>query len=231
MAVARYVNWPDSLAALGYPFPWNREFFITALLRRAARIETVWGPAYNIPNAGKSTPKAQHIADVLDNLWQARNTLRPKADEGLAAYHARLAQKYCVGSFYAGQIIADLKFVEPLKSATDWWTFAPSGPGSRRGLNRFLGRQVNANWAEWSWRREFRILHESIAPELGRIGIGNLAGHNLQNCLCEFDKYMRVKSGEGKPKRRYVPRGSRSGPQPPLSQASIFDFLEPQPAE
>src|SRR5262249_18734911 len=28
MAVARFINWPDSLAAVGYPVPWNRDHFI-----------------------------------------------------------------------------------------------------------------------------------------------------------------------------------------------------------
>src|SRR5262249_11706029 len=144
MAVARYVNWPDTLAELGYPLPWDREHFIAVLEERARRGHTTWGSAYNIPNAGRSVSKAVHIADVLDGLWQARNTLRPKLGDSLCRYIQRYAGQYCVGPFYAGQIIADVKFVEPLKSAGDWWTFAPPGPGSMRGLNRVLGRKPDA---------------------------------------------------------------------------------------
>src|SRR5262249_54347008 len=48
MAVARLVNWPDTLAALGYPVPWGREHFIATLQARAERGEKVWGDAYNI---------------------------------------------------------------------------------------------------------------------------------------------------------------------------------------
>jgi hypothetical protein len=43
-----------------------------------------------------------------------------------------------MGSFQSGQVLANLKYGQ-LKSAADWWTFAASGPGSRRGLNRVLG--------------------------------------------------------------------------------------------
>src|SRR5262245_5824366 len=43
MAVARLVNWPDSLAAIGYPVPWHRENFIAVLQARMAAGETVWG--------------------------------------------------------------------------------------------------------------------------------------------------------------------------------------------
>jgi hypothetical protein len=34
---------------------------------------------------------------------------------------------------------------------------------------------------------------------------GRLCGQDLQNCLCEMDKFERVRLGEGKPKRRFVP--------------------------
>jgi hypothetical protein len=49
-------------------------------------------------------------------------------------------------------------------------------------------------------------LHEAIAPDLERIGVGRLCAQDLQNCLCELDKYERVRLGEGKPKRRFVPK-------------------------
>jgi 5-hmdU DNA kinase, helical domain len=103
----------------------------------------------------------------------------------------------------AAQIVANMKYVEPLRSANDWMTFAASGPGSRPGLNRVLGRPVKANWTEDRWRATFRTLQDAITPELERIGITRLHGQDLQNCLCEFDKYERCRLGEGKPKRRY----------------------------
>jgi hypothetical protein len=43
-------------------------------------------------------------------------------------------------------------------------------------------------------------------PELTRIGLGDLHAADLQNCLCEFDKMERARLGEGKLKRRFVPR-------------------------
>ena len=41
---------------------------------------------------------------------------------------------------------------------------------------------------------------------LGRIGLGDLHAADLQNCLCEMDEFVRARLGEGKPKRRFVPR-------------------------
>ena len=42
----------------------------------------------------------------------------------------------------ADQIIADLKYVDPLKPAPDWRSFAANGAGGRADLNRVLGQAV-----------------------------------------------------------------------------------------
>jgi hypothetical protein len=202
MAVARLVNWPDTLAELGYPVPWDRSHFIKVITDREARGEKRWGPAYNISNNGSTAPKHEHIAGVLGGLWQARTALRPQRGETLAAYHARLLKRDGLGSFMAAQIIADMKYVEPLRSADDWWEFAASGPGSRRGLARVLGRNTKYPWTETEWRREHRRLHKDITPELEKVDI-HLHAQDLQNCECEWDKFERARLGEGKPKRCY----------------------------
>jgi hypothetical protein len=106
-----------------------------------------------------------------------------------------------IGSFISAQIIADLKYVDPLKQAHDWWTFAASGPGSMRGLNRLLSRQVNATWTEGKWRQELQGLAARIAPDLERIGIGRLHNQDLQNALCEFARYEKLRLREGTARR------------------------------
>jgi hypothetical protein len=212
MAAARFTNWPDTMAELGFPVPCKREHFIATLQDRAARGEKVFNEAYNITNGGQSVPKAQHVANVLDKLWTARNTLRPRPDERLAEWHGRLVQRDGLGSFMAAQIVADMKYVEPLRRANDWMTFAASGPGSKRGLNRVLGRPLQTSWDEHGWRVKLRELHEDIKPKLEGVGLGDLHAQDLQNCLCEFDKYLRAKLGEGHPKTRFTPHASPSFP-------------------
>jgi alpha-glutamyl/putrescinyl thymine pyrophosphorylase clade 1 len=210
MVVARFVNWPDTLAELGYPVPWNAEHFLTVLNARKARREVCFGSAYNISNGGRTTPKAEHLVQrVFTPLWQplTRRRLRPHADYSLHEFYGRLKTMSGFESFMAAQIVADMKYVPPLNNARDWMTFAAPGPGSKRGLNRVLGRPVDAPWRDDDmWRATFRQLREQIKPELERIGLGDLHAQDLQNCSCEFDKFERVRLGEGKPKRRFVPR-------------------------
>ena len=83
-------------------------------------------------------------------------------------------------------------------------SFVVGGPGSKRGLNRLLGRPAETEWpSEASWVAAFRLFEAAIRPELHRIGLGDLHAQDPQNCLCEVDKYLRAKLGEGRPKRRF----------------------------
>ena len=107
---------------------------MAALSMRQRVGEQVFGAAYNITNGGKTTPKIEHVANaILNPLWAGRLFLRPKPGEKLAAFHGRLMTRPYLGSFYAAQIVADVKQVQ-LKDAADWWTFVASGPGSRPAL-------------------------------------------------------------------------------------------------
>lgn len=205
LCVARFVNLPDTLDELGYPVPWNPGHFLAVMADRKRRGKTVYGPAYTI-FAGKGyTDKPTFQAERLFGpLWEARAYLRPKPGDTLARYFARLSDYPGMGGgFMPAQIIADLKYVEPLRSAPDWMTFAVSGPGSKRGLNRVLGRPADTPWAETEWRTEFDRLWAAVTPDLQRMGLADLHAQDRQNCLCEADKYLRVKSSEGRMKRHY----------------------------
>jgi hypothetical protein len=103
----------------------------------------------------------------------------------------------------AGQVVADLTYTPLLRGAYDLLTWAPQGPGSRRGFNRLLGRPLKAKIPEAEWSERLQGWREQVAEatELG----DSLNLMDLQNCLCETDKYLRVKNGEGRPRSRYKP--------------------------
>jgi len=144
------------------------------------------------------------VRDVLGPLWRDREQLRPQASETLRAYSDRLRERYRIGPFLAGQVIADLKGVGPLFDAPDWSEFAVPGPGSLRGLNRVCRREVKASWwSEAVWHATLLQLGTEIAPQLEASGIARLDAQNLQNVLCEFDKYERAREKGGNASRKY----------------------------
>jgi hypothetical protein len=108
------------------------------------------------------------------------------------------------GPFMSYQVVVDLRWTHYLRNAPDINTWAALGPGSRRGLNRLAGRDLDFNLTQAQGLEEMRQIWEEQdqyrAPWVPRIDLSD-----IQNCLCETDKYLRVKLGEGKPRAQYVP--------------------------
>jgi len=212
MVVARLLNWPDTLYDIGFPInsrgQWRADLFCEVIHgRQEARLKTYSG-AYIVSTNGYRMDKAIYLAQhVLTPLWGARKDLRPKKGDTLASYHAKLTKYDGLGSFMAAQVVADLKYVEPLLSAEDWLTWAASGPGSRRGLNRVFGLSVENPWKEVDWLYNLCRLHNEVVHLICRAGMPQLHAQDLQNCLCEFDKYERVRLGEGRPRSLYPGKG------------------------
>jgi len=199
MVVARLVNKPSTLAALGYPVPWNAKKFVR-VIHKVMSTGSAFSPAYIVSTNGCAQDKAEYLAEhVLTPLWVYRKQLTPIEGDTLATFHARLMKCNGLGSFMAAQVVADMKYVPPLLYATDWDSWAASGPGSKRGLNRVCGRPVNAQWKESAWHNTLTELRVDLLVECGI----KLHAQDVQNCLCEFDKYERVRLGKGRPKQRY----------------------------
>lgn len=201
--VFRFVNWHETAEELGFPVPWNKRRFTSKLQKRKDRGKKIYSGAYMISTHGVRQEKHIYLANSLSMIWRKRKELRYKEGERLEDFHERLMNCFDVGSFVAAQVVADIKYTDRCKDAPDWWTFAASGPGSRRGLNRVTRHPVNDPWKEYEWKPTLTALLAEITPMIKEAGMPRLHAQDLQNCLCEFDKYERVRLGEGRPKSRY----------------------------
>jgi alpha-glutamyl/putrescinyl thymine pyrophosphorylase clade 1 len=217
VCIARLVNDTDTLARFDWSPPVTESLIeqFATIMRDGGRFSA----AYVIPALQrlKGVPKADQIAEhVLPQLWAQREFLRPRADDTCRAFHQRLSRMpMCGGTgFIAGQIVRDLEFVEPLRSAADRDTWVTPGPGSFKGLNYICGRPRDAEWTDDEWLATFYQLREAVMPKLAEIGLGDLPATDLQNCLCELSKYLGAKFDGVKFKRpHYVPYAERKPPR------------------
>ena len=116
-----------------------------------------------------------------------------------------------IGDFMANQVVTDLRYVPGFsKRWTDWGTFVLAGPGTRRGLNRYMGAEGGLP----SGRKFPKMggdcapllleIRETLRPKLSKeVNEHFRDPNNLSNCFCEFDKYERVFHGEAARLRTY----------------------------
>lgn len=201
--VFRLTNWHETAEELGYPVPWNSAKFLYILNARKVTGLKVYSGAYTISTNGVAMEKHLYLAEQLTKIWNNRKHLRYRSGETLQAFFERLKACNAMGSFMAAQVVADMKFAGAALEAPDWWTFAAPGPGSKRGLNRVMERPTEQPWPKATWHSALAELHAAINPLCIRAKLPELSAQNLQNCLCEFDKYERVLHNEGRPRSTY----------------------------
>lgn len=211
MCLARLVNLPTMLSVLGYPQRWDASRFVRLMEQRRAEGYKTFTGAYmvNAVGATKGQSKASYLAaQVLPPLWSARKELGKTLQQAntLAALFNQLNTFHGFGAgFMAAQVIADVKQTPVGLRKADWLTFAHSGPGSRRGLNYLCGYPVLDRWKEEEeWHGVLMQLRSVTLPKLPT-ELRGLDAQNLQNCLCEFSKYCRVKFDNGRTKKYFVP--------------------------
>lgn len=132
------------------------------------------------------------------------------------------------GPFMAYEVVTDMRHTRYLRGAPDIMTWANAGPGALRGLNRLEGKPLNAprtakqateamhsllceanrqtavsEHANFNPAAEKGVLDPSLFYWSGRHQA--LEMRDIEHSLCEVDKYLRVKLGEGKPRASYKP--------------------------
>lgn len=206
MAVARFFNEPATLGVIGWPVPFDpvsNSRMAKKLTRWDQEGNKVFNAAYIISTNGLSVKKTAYVWSNLGDLWRQRERLRPKKGDTLNSYHMLLGQMQGFGSFMTGQVIADLKYHRPLLNASDWHTFAASGPGSRRGLNYVLGRERKSNWNEDDFRMALLQLRDQLLPRFKSNQMPEPHAQDVQNLLCEYSKYHRAVFEDKRPKQNY----------------------------
>lgn len=205
MGVARLFNHPESLGAIGYPDPWDSMKVQRVLDARASLGKKVFSPAYIISPCGSSKPKIERVIDDYLNPFYvgAKNCI---VDCSLQETWSRIRQFDGFGPFIAYEVVSDLRWTPRLKNSPDIYTWANPGPGAFRGLNRLMGVHHdsgrNRDHAIDLMRRILSIAAHELREEDPMFN--KLEMRDIEHSLCETDKYLRVKLGQGRPKELFL---------------------------
>lgn len=225
LLVCRIFNEPACLAeVLPDPRRWTCAGVLAAVEARRARGDKAMRGAYlMVPHGvnGKGQKPEAYYLRVVDNLMMSQDfqvfELKDVAERLMSLGH--------IGDFVSNQVCTDLRYVpgynlkditDPTRTWFDWSEFVLGGPGTRRGLNRYLGATSTE-----AGNRKFPKLTGPCQPHLLQIreDIQHrlpldiqeyfMDPNNLSNSFCEFDKYCRaeeqVQAGKAFTLRHYKP--------------------------
>lgn len=174
---ARMFNKADTLHALLHggwaAVKWNRD----------EEGKKIFHTAYVVSTCGRSMDKVDYVREVVGGV----------RDMGKSNYltcesmFKKLLHVNGLGTFLAGQVVADLKNDRYLQYAEDWFTWSAIGPGSRKGLTYIFGKFPDSKYQDLM----LRLYHE-MPPNIRGM---HIHAQDLQNCLCEFSKYMAILEG------------------------------------
>lgn len=186
---------------------------------RLANKQRVFTGAYVITNGGISAPKYEVVVDhYLKPLWEAV----PKLIEILGregswrdvAMEMRKLHGFGGSGFMTKEILLDTTYTNfwsnelnhpkdgKFSFPSDWWEWTPIGPGARRGAARVEGDHSAKPLSEYAASDVITILYEEQKLFLSS-DMEELCPHDIQFQLCEFDKYERVRLGQGRPRSKY----------------------------
>jgi len=138
--------------------------------------------------------------NFLDNVENATHSLKN-------LWEILLPYPY-MGPFMAYEVVTDWRHTYIGEDATDIMTWANPGPGAKRGLNRIHGRPVDKHLKNDINISEMQVLLE-LSQEWLHPQVPTLEMRDIEHTLCEFDKYERVRKGEGRPRSIYKRRNKQ----------------------
>jgi hypothetical protein len=214
IASYRLYNFIDTQKEIGYITKYDPFHTMDIMYARQARGERVFTGAHMITGTLGGSKIQQVFGLCMHTLWNNRRVLEPQPGDTLEIAYNRLNKHSPgYGPFISYEVISDLRWTRYLQHASDILTWANPGPGCKRGINRLLGNKVRrttaADRAKYpkgdneyiKYMRYLLFRSKDLLPKW----VPAMEMRDIEHSLCEYDKYERVRLGEGKPRSRYKP--------------------------
>ncbi len=212
-ALFRYFGTIEFYDHIGFQWIWPKsraDGIKQAAKMRLAKGERVFTGAYVITNQGIKAPKQEVVVDCfLTPFWSECPSLVKIASETkswrLVAKEMMKLKGFGGSGFMTKEILQDALHTSVFSNGCDDLnTYCPIGPGALRGLSRVMG---NDNPNDFKLNQvealEMTVYLFGHRPLFWPSDWVELELHDIQFQLCEFDKYERVRLGQGRPRSRY----------------------------
>lgn len=222
----RIFNWPETYDALFYnmrtydsspgpddkvPTNWNLKRAIKILEQRKVEGKQIFTGAYIVTSGNRVGSKIVTICEALNEIYKKRMDIAEDIYSGGTMQNAVevLQTLPTVGPFVGYEIACDLSHTRLLQHAKDRKAWANPGPGAKRGIHRLL--TGGYGWPKGKRKPDYNKVMRDLYVRAtgGEVSKDILKGEwpfemrEIEHSLCEFDKYMRVKNGEGRPRAKY----------------------------
>lgn len=224
LCIFRQINWPPTIMDMlvcnddTWPYAtkggvWDYRKAMKVMRFRKKKKLKVYTGAY-ILNAqyagftnGKKIDKPEFTCKyVLNYLWKDRVKLTKIMEEAATLQEVveALLPYPGWGGFTAYEVACDMRYTRYLKNAKDKLTYANPGPGAMRGMNRILERELHYPGAKIIIPEMVELLKVVSSQWLVSKNTPKLELREIEHCLCEFDKYERVRLGQGRPRSKFT---------------------------
>ena len=200
----RMFGTPEFAESVGWQYEWKPEVLKRIARNRLFYKEKTFTGAYIITNQGISAPKEEIVVDhFLAPVWENQEKLAEvAAQHRLEAMHKELGKLrgWGGGGFMAYEAVTDMNYTPVLAEAVDKNTWANAGPGAKRGLNRIHDRDLKCGRADWNKEMKQLLEHKEYFVRRD-LNISHIIDMRcIEHSLCEWDKYERVRLGQGRPR-------------------------------
>ncbi len=212
--IARYFGRSEFLLSLGWQKTFNPDKIIRHAQKRKADGKKVFTGAYVITNQGISAPKEEVVVNhFLVGLSDKAELLVTGIGMNENKWEKFIGQMMTLNGFGGSGFMAKEVTLDLIMATnwipSDWNTWSPSGPGARRGAARVTGiddpKSPSGMIYFRSAEKTLKIMLElyELRGKLWPATFTPLRLTDIQFQLCEFDKYERVRLGQGRPRSRY----------------------------
>lgn len=209
--LVRRINHPPSLEELGFPHVWDPQHVSTVLRDRMARGDKTFNPnAYRlVGRAHEGSGLVSAATSLVGRVWGLREAW-PRSWGSVREALTWLSSIEGWGPMISYQVVLDLVGSPLLPQPGDLKTWCHVGPGAIRGLNRVLGRPLETFLEDRKITGESDRLDEirwlqSLQGRYWPRRFPELRMGDVENSLCEYDKFIRICEGNVTGQRKYSP--------------------------